>query len=67
MHKVMTYAVVVFQDLSNDTDETESERWSLPEREPFLGRMQINRNQDTTEVEQEIIAQDCLKNSPQFG
>ena len=36
MHKVMTYAVVVFQDLSNDTDETESERWSLREREPSL-------------------------------
>ena len=32
--KVMTYAAVVFQDLSSDRDETESERWSMREREP---------------------------------
>ena len=34
MHKVMTYAVVVFQDLSSDTDETKSERWPMREKEP---------------------------------
>ena len=32
----------------------------------LFGRMQINRNQDTTAVEQEIIVQGSLKNSPQF-
>ena len=44
MHKVMTYAVVVFQDLSSDRDETESERWPMREKA----------------VEQEIIAQGSL-------
>ena len=34
MYKVMTDAAVVFQDLSSDRDETESERWSMREREP---------------------------------
>ena len=34
MYKVMTYAAVVFQDLSSNRDETESERWPMREREP---------------------------------
>ena len=36
MYKVMTDAAVVFQDLSSARDETESERWSMREREPSL-------------------------------